>query len=326
MLNQDIIRKYSKNIMRHPPSAKVKVIKVIYGRLLLRPKVISHAIVFGLNLNVQQTSFYTFINFLCFDLPEHLAEDDSDMMMEPDEQYSHSIDTSYHPLIPSYIDVDRPQVDDAQPQAANGYFPPYVRDAPPLGHSRPYFQNDAQIEPQNQREAPRQNWDQTILGSGDFGVIRGGTFYADDDPPINAGVESKDYYSYYKDNNNGHGRPHAEPLVQAKQATAFGDDQFANFRDFADINTPADPAYSQLVVIYANKNSTAFDHPNPKNIFEQLTLLDREVDAVGAERDGDVVKPSKTKLKLATTKLTKKYTKRVGPKDQDQYEPLLALS
>lgn len=74
--------------------------------------------------------------------------------------------------------------------------------------------------------------------------------------------------------------------------------QFENFRDFADINSPSERQYSQYVVVYTNKNGTRttitpnkdieakeptldetqhvrIDAKRPKNILESLALLDR---------------------------------------------------
>lgn len=272
-----------------------------------------------------------------------------------------------------------------------GFLPSFFRDTvPPLGHSRPYY---AQPSPSQQPSLPSQrvsianavsvrgiggqasgqhqhsqqlsaaivqapgggagtgSYDQTLLGSGDFGVIRGGTFYQENDPPVRP-LESNDFYHYYK--NNGHGRPQ----VAALHSSGYGgaDEQFSNFRDFADINAPSDPAYSQFVVVYANKNAsdaatvttheaddaadeddamTANEHKTtvtrrpPQNIFEQLELLDREPVQRYEVKETKPVKPWSFKAKLARTKLEKKYEKKTafafGPKDHD-YEPLMALS
>lgn len=255
--------------------------------------------------------------------------------MEPDEFHSTAVIPSqgsffrsseeFRPLVHEYVNLHRPNqprarsIDDSQNQGAQNFFPPpFFRNGPPLGHSRPYF---SPHETGNRFGAGR-SFDQAILGSGDFGVIRGGTFYQDDDPPPRSSFESDELLGYYS-NNNGHGRPHATPF---SPKAFYPDDQFANFRDFADINTPTDPAYSQFVVVYANKNSSE-PHPNPKNIFEQLELLDKEKndDEQKKQKKNSI---SKFKKKLANTKLEKKYKKKVPPKEQSvgDFEPLLALS
>lgn len=233
----------------------------------------------------------------------------------------------FRPLVPEYVHLERPlqqrirSIEDTRAVPPQNLFPSsFFRNVPPLGHSRPYFSSQETLG--NRFNAGR-SYDQTILGSGDFGVIRGGTFYQDDDPPARStSYEGSDEYLNYFNSNNGHGRPAHSPAFIPK--AFFQDDQFANFRDFADINTPTDPAYSQYVVVYANKNSTE-PHPNPKNIFEQLELLDKE----GAEDERKEKKNSisKFKKKLAKTKLEKKYKKKIGAKENNgDYEPLLALS
>lgn len=251
-------------------------------------------------------------------------------IFSPSDAISSTASSSdFKPSLPDYHTIERSttsqsssQSQDSNDPAAQNYYP-YYRETPALGHSRPYYpvaQQPQHLEPIPAQYVQPRTYDQQLLGSGDFGVIRGGTFYQDNDPPFRAG-DTNDYYSYYL---NGHGRPHSANSYFQPQKYNYPTtgDQFANFRDFADINAPGDPAYSQFVVVYANKNSTA-PHPNPKNIFEQLELLDKEV----TEKPIRPIKPkfSKTKSKLAKTKTEKKYKKKLGPKDTD-YEPLLALS
>ncbi|CAB3254563.1 unnamed protein product [Arctia plantaginis] len=165
----------------------------------------------------------------------------------------------------------------------------------------------------------------SLLGSGNFGIIRGGTFLAQNDED-----EYGDGFNYY---NNGHGRPSYELGYIANPRPNYNQDQFANFRDFADINTPSNSAYSHYVVVYANKNSTMDEISEesrtvlskPKNIIETLERIDKTT---------STPKLSKAKAKLAITKqkmLNKKEqwkktnSKFVGPK-HDPEEPLLALS
>ncbi|XP_050742657.1 uncharacterized protein LOC108023774 isoform X2 [Drosophila biarmipes] len=226
-------------------------------------------------------------------------------------------------------------VGDSHTQAAQNFYPPFYHEAPPLGHSRPYFGHGPPVaettplnlplpllgpQQQPQPASQQRNFDASILGSGDFGVLRGGTFYPEEEMPYHP-EDNSDYI--YGDANNGHGRP-SEGFVQKY---TYPEEQFANFRDFADINTPADSAFSQFVVVYAAKNATApHSHPHPKNIFEQLELLDREKELERAKSQPK--SSSKNKSKLAKTKLQKKYRKKAGPKVQDplEVEPLLALS
>ncbi|XP_030382270.1 uncharacterized protein LOC115629833 [Scaptodrosophila lebanonensis] len=213
---------------------------------------------------------------------------------------------------------------DSHSQAAQNFYPPFYHEAPPLGHSRPYFPgppDGAPVLPTKYAEGPvppqQRGFDAAILGSGDFGVLRGGTFYPEEEMPYHQ-EDNSDYI--YSDANNGHGRP-TEGFVQKY---TYPEEQFANFRDFADINTPADSAFSQFVVVYAAKNATKSNtHPHPKNIFEQLELLDRQ--KALEEKALKKQQPSKSKSKLFKTKLQKKYKKKLNPKNID-LEPLLAMS
>lgn len=256
------------------------------------------------------------ILFFYFITASRTAEDDSDMLMEPDEvheetrsSYFQTNDGGFHPVFPAahapqgFAPISRsdsPVTDHAVTAEQNFY--PFFRESQPLGHSRPYY--PTQEPPTRYTNAYRTH--DALLGSGDFGVLRGGTFYQDTDPPIKG--PGDDYFNYY---NNGHGRPQTAPLVRK---LTYPEEQFANFKDFADINTPNDAAFSHFVVVYANKNATVpVEHPSPKNIFEQLQMLDEEK------------KASKFKSKLSKTKLEKKYKKKLGPKNAD-YEPLLAVS
>lgn len=273
------------------------------------------------------------------------------MLMEPNDfrpSIAESIEAPafFSPSQTDFRPIEYDQTSDNPTVAAQNFLPSFFRDPQPLGHSRPYYTPDHTTHRFNGHRASSPSsvstYDQSILGSGDFGVIRGGTFYQQNDPPAR-GLESNDYYSFYK--NNGHGRPQAQPYTahQAKFHGGYGDEQFSNFRDFADINTPTDPAYSHFVVVYANKNDSqhAIDnngasesfgtllHSNPKNIFEQLQILDREkLTSVPNDVKPTVYKKGsvgKFKNKLAATKLQKRYKKKNSPKETD-YEPLLALS
>ncbi|XP_049961068.1 uncharacterized protein LOC126481388 [Schistocerca serialis cubense] len=261
-----------------------------------------------------------------------------------------------------------PQQDD--PEASDQqFFPSFAPLFQPLGHSRPQllFQEPAHsqrpsslLRPQHNSflgyhphahahhqqqqpptafagAAPASN----LLGSGNFGVIRGGTFYNnDDDRGVFGGGGSGDVgllgSSYYS---NGHGRPsYYNPRPQPHHH-----DFFANFRDFADINTPTKSSYSQYVVVYANKNATgAASAGRPKNIIEQLALLDSEPASTPTSASSAVSAPQKSKkkpLKPAKGKGTvqrhadkegkpgrKKAPAEAPSYQKDTYEPLLALS
>lgn len=301
--------------------------------------------------------------------------DDSDMWMEPDEipppeysvvrsesrvvrQYS---STPQHreynggfkpiPNPPNYSSISRierfdPEVittsifDGQNPTAAEqNFFPSYFRDSPVSSHSRPYqtVPNSAASIAGRYSAGRAQNFDHSILGSGNFAVIRGGTFYPEGEKPF--GLKSSEDFSSFL---NGHGRPNAQPLKAVRQPY-YPEDPFENFKDFADLNVGSDPAFSHFVVVYANKNSTKPHpfHPSPKNIFEQLQLLDLEKEreenqqsesTETSEKENDpkkLMKLSKFKSKLSKTKVVKKYRKKLGPKYNpipDYTDPLLALS
>lgn len=254
-----------------------------------------------------------------------MYEDDTDMLMQPDEIHGRVQDQYFTPIKyhQEYVNLERstqayPNSEHFQTPAAQNFLPSFFRNVPPLGHSRPYINVPEQQPPLNtqSRFSSARSIDQSILGSGDFGVIRGGTFYQENDPPARATTHAldNDYLSFY--NNNGHGRPHTAPYTK----NYYPEEQFANFRDFADINTPTDPAFSQFVVVYANKNATSATHPNPKNIFEQLQIIESD----NHQRKSVT---SKFKKKLSRTKLEKKFKKVLGPKESNgESEPLLALS
>lgn len=246
---------------------------------------------------------------------------------------------------PSYSSISR--IEHAEPRDINpvaaeqNFFPSFFRNPPLSGHSRPYQGNSAaSIAGRYSATGRSQQFDQSILGSGDFSVIRGGTFYPEGERSFRLKGGNDDYNFY----NNGHGRPNAQPLTQQKKPY-YPEDPFENFKDFAEINAGSDPAFSHFIVVYANKNSTKPhpSHPSPKNIFEQLQLLDLEKekeknqdlemeDEDQKEKDlysKKLMKLSKFKTKLAKTKVVKKYKKKLGPKvdsSPDYTDPLLALS
>ena len=167
---------------------------------------------------------------------------------------------------------------------------------------------------------------QAVLGSGNFGVIRGGTFYEDD---YDQGSTNDDFFYY------GGGRPsYSYNYRPTQSATTNGDDFFANFRDFADITAPKQPqqgAYSELHVVYANKNGTLRDAPPavggpPRNIFEQLEQLEQQQPKPKPKKVSKIkAKLAKHQQKEASKLEWKKMSFQQSPKDLYQ-EPLLALS
>ncbi|XP_004932692.1 uncharacterized protein LOC101738769 [Bombyx mori] len=177
--------------------------------------------------------------------------------------------------------------------------------------------------PINTPAAPLVDTTSSVLGSGNFGIIRGGTFFAQNDED-----DYSDSFNYY---NNGHGRPSFDVNYIANPRPNYNQDQFANFRDFADINSPANSAYSHYVVVYANKNSTADEiseetrriMSEPKNIIETLERLDEP--AIMPKMSKVKTKLEMTKRKMINKKEQWKKNSKLNPK-QDAEEPLLALS
>lgn len=167
-----------------------------------------------------------------------------------------------------------------------------------------------------------------LLGSGNFGVIPGGTFYPDDN---GASSSYEDFDSYF---HNGHGRP-SFFFDKPSGSKQYKTQQFANFKDFADINVPNGGQYSQYVAVYINKNGGDEELPKsnnkvfrPKNIIESLALLDEEQNT-----DFETVpekKLSKSKRKLAKLSPAKKWLVKKSDKKslikEPNEEPLLALS
>ncbi|XP_062539122.1 uncharacterized protein LOC134207411 [Armigeres subalbatus] len=246
-------------------------------------------------------------------------ESDGDLMMEPDEhnadsatqatvRRSTSIGALLHPYNHHlYITATRREesgllTDEERAAAASeGFYPSFMRS------SRQYFQ-PTEVDRFRPTTVGRAKLvEQSILGSGDFGVLKGGTFYQDNDPPLRG--YQNDYYGLNLKSHNGHQRPFAAPLVQKFRYPSDAADPFSNFRDFADINVSTDGGqYSELYVVYANKNSShtekgakkKIDVTNKKtiqNIKDKLDLIDKEISS-----EHKLTKLSKTKLKLLKSK------------------------
>lgn len=278
----------------------------------------------------------------------------SDMLMEATENEDEKTDVS--------------DSEDAEARSQTFFpsFSPFGHQ--PLGHSRPFFfqqegaysQRPSTYQQQlsfdvpkfggfkdevfKSRAAPSEKKEtRGLLGSGNFGVISGGTFYADNDKEgtsYGGGSDSDDFSSYYS---NGHGRPSFYFGGASNPKPQKHEQQFANFRDFADINTPASPAFSHFVVVYVNKNGTIVEPPpvkqqiaKPKNIIESLALLDLEpVTSTTTSEAPPTKKMSKSKRKLALLPPEKKKKikksgvnkKETAASEQKHLnEPLLALS
>lgn len=270
--------------------------------------------------------------------------------------------------IDQYMEAVEQQPEQTQFNAPsqNSFYPSFGPfEHPPLGHSRPFFFNGQQEAAYSQRSnlpfqqqvsydspkyagykgdfAPVQqagsNSDHVgLLGSGNFGVIRGGTFYNDNERGESSNNYDNDYYFH-----NGHGRPSFGYYNGASNnPRPYQHEQFANFRDFADINTPTDRQYSHYVVVYVNKNATKENQDNeklkrPKNIIESLAMLDLETTTTEATIETELPlkvpekKLSKSKRKLAKLLPEKKHNLKLKKKLEATLEglnaePLLALS
>lgn len=202
----------------------------------------------------------------------------------------------------------------------------------------------------------------TMLGSGNFGVIHGGTFYGEEKEAQEYDSPSAPLHSYY--GGNGHGRPAFYRGNPEPQRYRTSEDFFANFRDFADISTPTKSSFSEYYVVYVNRNASRADAgtvvgptgvvseaqphlqqqparavPRPNNIFERLAQIDMEHAAKKDDRDVEKEAPQK-KVSLGKRKLALLDKKKGGKKaaaaaatrevhevpQRDAHEPLLALS
>ncbi|XP_023303341.2 uncharacterized protein LOC111685316 [Lucilia cuprina] len=237
--------------------------------------------------------------------------------------------------LPKSRPVEQKQTETQQPAAQN-YYSHYFSDLPPLEHLQPYFpltedpiiakflsQQNKQLQ-QQPRHQPYSPYDASILGSGDFGILRGGTFYSAEDQSY-SNEEASDIY--YGDASNTHTISSTEGFIQKY---TFPEEQFAQFRDFADLATPADSAFSQYVVVYAAKNATAPSterrNSKPKNIFEQLQEIDKEKALEQKKLRKNQTNTSITKLKLVKTKLYEKKWVQKQPVKVPDDDPLIALS
>ncbi|BET01797.1 Hypothetical protein NTJ_14614 [Nesidiocoris tenuis] len=162
-----------------------------------------------------------------------------------------------------------------------------------------------------------------VLGSGNFGVIRGGTYYGGGS--ASAGLNADESYTRGV---NSHGRPYRRPNPPPQ--FKLGGDFFSGFRDFADITTPPKSAYSNIFVVYANRNSTKNADPltanRPKNIRELIESDSSDDYADLRDQEEEVPSKSKTKKKLSLYKQKislKESAKKFRSKAVD---PLIALS
>ncbi|XP_014206783.1 uncharacterized protein LOC106638222 [Copidosoma floridanum] len=184
-----------------------------------------------------------------------------------------------------------------------------------------YFQRDSRPYAVAASSA-KEGHQPAILGSGNFGVIRGGTYYPEDKETDEYGLEDAPGYGPFY---HGAGRARPSYYKNPKPQPVHGGDFFANFRDFADITAPPKSSFSHLSVVYANKNgSSAGRAPvdQPRNIIETLRMLEEEEEA------GTTETPPQKKLSQGKRKLMKikKYQDEKARKSRMTIEPLLALS
>ncbi|XP_008484060.1 uncharacterized protein LOC103520737 [Diaphorina citri] len=192
-----------------------------------------------------------------------------------------------------------------------------------------------------------------MLGSGNFGVIRGGTYYTEDRDSEGEYALDSDLLPFY--DGNGHGRP---PFFRGNPKPLYknGGNFFENFRDFADI-TPPTKSFSEFYVVYVNKNATGrnaseariigpndgeaiplddedYEEPaesqsvkrGPKNILEQLAIIDQTNQE---EKDASVKSKNKRKLNEHKRKESVKESRlkaKLLQTPKNPYDPLLALS
>lgn len=161
----------------------------------------------------------------------------------------------------------------------------------------------------------------SILGSGNFGVIRGGTYYPEEKENEEYSIDESIYNPYY------HNRGRAQYYRNPKPQPIRGGDFFANFRDFADITAPPKSSFSHLSVVYANKNGSSTGRvTEPRNIIETLRMLEEEERSNAEEVTTTEVprkKQSKGKWKLMKMK---QYEEDKARRSRMSVEPLLALS
>lgn len=167
--------------------------------------------------------------------------------------------------------------------------------------------------------------DHSLLGSGNFGVIRGGTYYPEDKDHDEYSIDESLYNPYY------HSRGRAHYYRNPKPQPIRGGDIFANFRDFADITAPPKSSFSHLSVVYANKNGSSTGRvTEPRNIIETLRMLEEEEEkrSDNAEETATTEVPRKkqSKGKEKLMKMKRYEEDKARRSRVSSVEPLLALS
>ncbi len=224
---------------------------------------------------------------------------------------------------------------DNAPESQNFFqsFAPLFGNGSPLGHSRPLLYPDHSFKPSfksaSYRDLPFGNANDNILGSGNFGVVKGGTYYAEDRDDGDFASDSEPYAYIGSSPGRIHRKKNPPPAFRN------GGDFFAHFRDFADITAPS-KSYSQYYVVYARPNRsmagvsvpTPVAQRRPKNIIEQLSMLDEISDEPLKANES---KQSKFKRKLAVHQSRykdkeKSAKSKLFTPPKEISEPLLALS
>lgn len=244
--------------------------------------------------------------------------------------------------------TDQDEVDESQRGDSQTFFPAFtdifnthrISFADPQSRYRQgrlvgFFQRDRGFQTTAAAAAtsPKELAAPALLGSGNFGVIQGGTYYPEEKTEEDYNLEDGLFspYSYHTRGSKAKYYKNPKPLP------VKNGDIFANFRDFADITAPARSSFSHLSVVYANKNgdpTTVRTHQQqPRNIFETLRMLEEQegqdqedleqsITTTTTEEAVPKKKLSKSKRKLMKFK---KYQEEKARKLAQQ-EPLLALS
>lgn len=136
-----------------------------------------------------------------------------------------------------------------------------------------------------------------LLGSGNFEVVRGGTYYGDDDDGYHhttGGTAPGHYQQQEDDDGYFHHNGHASPHGYRNNPSAGGGDFFANFRDFADINPPTRSFshHHETVADAEPHGSDSHEHGGPKNILDKLESSSHKIEVhqpytASSSRDSD---------------------------------------
>lgn len=144
--------------------------------------------------------------------------------------------------------------------------------------------------------AAASNQENAMLGSGNFGVIPGGTYYAAGET-----ASASDPYLY---DGNSHGRPHRFSGNPRPSAFRDPEDFFAGFRDFADITAPTKSSFSQYHMVYAPVEDVPSSEEKIKS--KKKRKLNKHL-----ENENDKTIKAKRKMHAG---------------EKELYEPMIALS